>query len=149
MGTNASNSHSTLVPPTQEGGSTAGGTRKFTSVLLVDDSKFLADILTTFFQLDGYTARAAYSGEEAIALVQQEVPDIAFVDIDMPGMTGLEVAKHIRASDKSRSAVLVALSGWDEDEHRRNAETAGFDHFISKPVDAPAIREFMTKLGGA
>lgn len=117
-------------------------------MLLVDDSKFLADILAMFFQLDGYTARAAYSGEEAVRLISEEVPDIAFVDIDMPGMNGLELAGYIRNSNQAKDTVLVALSGWDEDEPKRNAMEAGFDHFLSKPVDAPAIREFMRKLEG-
>ncbi|RZI59888.1 MAG: response regulator [Zymomonas sp.] len=137
----------TPAPPTQMDEPTAGKTRKFSSVLLVDDSRFLADILTTFFQLDGYTARAAYNGEDAIALVEEQVPDIAFVDIDMPGMTGLDFARHIRSSRRAKGTVLVALSGWDEEEHRQNAAKAGFNHFLSKPVDAPAIREFMKKLG--
>lgn len=148
MGENGSSENPTLVLSRQTGedGRSVGG--KFTSVLLVDDSKFLADILAMFFQLDGYTARAAYSGKEAIGLIEGEVPDIAFIDIDMPGMNGLELARHIRNSNEAKQTVLVALSGWDEEEPKRNAMAAGFDHFLSKPVDAPAIREFMKKLEG-
>lgn len=143
MGITRSDSHSTRVSPNDSAGSTS---RKFSSVLLVDDSKFLADILAMFFQLDGYTARAAYSGEQAIALIEEEVPDIAFVDIDMPGMNGLELARHIRTSKGAGTTTLVALSGWEEEEPRRSAMAAGFDHFLAKPVDAPAIREFMRNL---
>lgn len=149
MGINGGNIPSTLAAPTQADTSTMSERRKFTDVLLVDDSKFLADILAMFFQLDGYTARAAYSGEDAIGHVEDQVPDIAFIDIDMPGMNGLELARHIRASKRARGTVLVALSGWDEPEHKQNAVAAGFDHFLSKPVDAPAIREFMKNLGEA
>lgn len=148
MGTNGNDGTPTLVPSRQPDGDGTHGRGKFTSVLLVDDSKFLADILAMFFQLDGYTARAAYSGEEAVRLIEEEVPDIAFVDIDMPGMNGLELAGHVRKSSHAKETVLVALSGWDEDEPKRTALAAGFDHFLSKPVDAPAIREFMKKLEG-
>lgn len=117
-------------------------------VLLVDDSKFLADILAMFFQLDGYSARAAYSGQDAVAAVEEEMPHIAFIDLDMPGMNGWELARHIRATGRAEATVLVALSGWEEDQHKKDAMDAGFDHFLAKPVDAPAIREFMRWLTG-
>lgn len=116
--------------------------RTFSKVLLVDDSKYLADVLAMFFNLDGYLARAAYGGEEAIAAIEDEVPDIAFIDLDMPGMNGMDLARHIRAS-KAAAAMLVALSGWEGEEYKKEATAAGFDHFLAKPVDPPAIREFM------
>ncbi|RYD78681.1 MAG: response regulator, partial [Verrucomicrobiaceae bacterium] len=86
MGTAGNDTSPTLDSPTLSTQSASGEQRKFSNVLLVDDSKFLADILAMFFQLDGYTAKAAYSGEQAVAFIAEEVPDIAFVDIDMPGM---------------------------------------------------------------
>ncbi|MES2657996.1 MAG: response regulator [Verrucomicrobiota bacterium] len=122
------------------------GRRKFSKVLLVDDSKFLADILAMFFELDGYSARAAYGGHEAIAAVEEDMPDIAFIDLDMPDMNGLDLARRIRASQHARVTLLVALSGWDEEQHKQDAAEAGFDHFLAKPVGAPAIREFMAWL---
>lgn len=143
MGMTSQLGNPTLSPEMRMDESLSGETRKFSKVLLVDDSKFLADILAMFFQLDGYSARAAYGGEHAIAAVEDEVPDIAFIDIDMPDMNGLDLARHIRASKRARGTVLVALSGWEEEKYKRNAMEAGFDHFLAKPVDAPAIREFM------
>jgi CheY-like chemotaxis protein len=143
MGMTSKLGNPTLSPEMRMDESLSGETRKFSKVLLVDDSKFLADILAMFFQLDGYSARAAYGGEHAIAAVEDEVPDIAFIDIDMPDMNGLDLARHIRASKRARGTVLVALSGWEEEKYKRNAMEAGFDHFLAKPVDAPAIREFM------
>lgn len=133
----------TLLPRNQAAVSSGGGCRKLSDVLLVDDSKFLADILTMFFQLDGYSARAAYGGEDAIGAVEKQMPDIAFIDLDMPGMNGWELARHIRATGRAGTTVLVALSGWEEDQHKKDAMEAGFDHFLAKPVDAPAMREFM------
>ena len=122
--------------------------QRFSKILLVDDSKFLADTLAIFFQLDGFSARATYGGQAAIDAFEDEVPDIAFVDIDMPGMNGLDVARHVRASKRARGTLLVALSGWEEDEQRREAFNAGYDHFLAKPVDVNSIRAFMSKLAG-
>ncbi len=140
--------NSDTLPGAQESGCQLGGERKFSKVLLVDDSKFLADVLTIFFTRDGYSARAAYGGDEAIAAMEDEVPDIAFIDLDMPGMNGLDVARHIRASKRGEGTTLVALSGWDAVELKGDANDAGFDHFIAKPVDACALRQFMEGLTG-
>ncbi|MES2920576.1 MAG: response regulator [Verrucomicrobiota bacterium] len=120
--------------------------RKFPKVLLVDDSKFLADVLATFFQLDGFVARSAYGGQEALEACRNELPDIAFIDLAMPGLDGLEVARQIKATYQSNAPVLVALTGWDGDENRHAATEAGFDHFLEKPVDPVSLRCFMSDL---
>ncbi|RYD34785.1 MAG: response regulator [Verrucomicrobiaceae bacterium] len=146
MGLNVHPSQAPVVPSLHGEEVPSRENQRYSNVLLVDDSKFLADILTMFFQLDGYTARAAYGGRHAIELIEDEVPDIAFLDIDMPDIDGLQLAKHIRESKRACGTTLVALSGWDEEPNKQKAREAGFDHFISKPVEAPAIREFMKKL---
>ena len=120
--------------------------REFPNVLLVDDSKFFADILATFFKLEGFTARVAYGGMEALDALKLETPDIAFLDIVMPDLSGLEIARRLRASNAPKIPLLVALSGWDEEEHRNDAAEAGFDHFMIKPVDPSSLREFLGKL---
>lgn len=117
--------------------------RTFPRILLVDDSKFLADILATFFNLEGFSARAAYGGKEAMEAVRLEVPDIAFIDISMPDVSGLEVARHIRSTQPPAVPLLVALTGWDETSDRQAAIDAGFDHFLQKPVDPRSLRVFM------
>ncbi|MEO5716527.1 MAG: response regulator [Luteolibacter sp.] len=116
-------------------------------IVVVDDSKFLADILATFFQLEGLSAQAVYGGAEAVATICREIPDVAFVDLVMPDLSGMEVARHVRASGIERPPVLVALSAWEEDGVRREAKEAGFDYFLAKPVDIPELREFMSRLG--
>ncbi len=122
------------------------GVRRISKVLLVDDSKFLADILATFFKLDGFIARSTYGGQEALDACGNELPDIAFIDVDMPGLDGLEVARQIKATYRSNAPVLVALTGWDGDENRRAAIDAGFDYFLEKPVDPASLRSFMAGL---
>lgn len=119
---------------------------KFQRVLLVDDSKTLADMLAMFFQIYGFDARTAYDGDEAIAAIAESVPDIAFIDLEMPGTSGLEVARRARALQLEKVPVLVALTGWEDEAHKRQAREAGFDHFLAKPVAPSSIREFMSWL---
>ncbi len=119
---------------------------RFSSVLLVDDSKFLADTLAIFFQLDGFSARAVYGGRQALDAMAEEMPDIAFIDLGMPGIDGLEVARQARASLSGKVPLLVALTGWEDEDHRKDALDAGFSHFLVKPVDPAAIRAFLSKL---
>ncbi|MEO5916270.1 MAG: response regulator [Luteolibacter sp.] len=119
---------------------------RFEKVLLVDDSKFLADIMATFFELEGFSARAVYGGQDAMRAIDREIPDIAFIDLIMPDVNGLEVAKHVRAAGFEKPPLMVALTGWEEDPVRRDAEDAGFDYFLPKPIDIPTLREFMSRL---
>lgn len=120
--------------------------RRLKKVLLVDDSKFLADTLAIFFQLDGYSARATYGGTEAMLAYDEDVPDIAFIDIVMPDVDGLAVARHIRSCPREKRTLLVALTGWEDDPVKLDAEGAGFDYFMPKPVDPASIRKFMACL---
>jgi len=120
--------------------------QRFSNVLLVDDSEFLCTIMSTFFQLEGFTTSTALDGNEAIKAFQKEIPDIAFIDLVMPNLSGLEVAKTVRLSDNPKIPVLVALSGRDDEEYRRKAAMAGFDHFLVKPIDPAALRGFLASL---
>lgn len=120
--------------------------RRFSKVLLVDDSKFLADTLAMFFQLDGFSARAAYGGQDALDAIEDEVPDIAFIDIEMPELNGLDLARRVRTFWRHKTPTLVALSAWEEDSVRQEARDAGFDHFMAKPVDPASLRKFMASL---
>lgn len=120
--------------------------QRFHKVLLVDDSKFLADTMAMFFKLDGFSARAAYGGQEALDAIDEEVPDIAFIDIEMPEFGGLDLARRVRSFWRNKTPTLVALSAWEEESVRKEAGEAGFDHFLAKPVDPNSIREFMSRL---
>jgi len=81
-----------------------------------------------------------------MAAYDEDVPDIAFIDLVMPEVDGLAVARHVRLSRREKPTVLVALTGWEEDPFRRDAESAGFDYFMPKPVDPASIRRFMAHL---
>jgi signal transduction histidine kinase/ActR/RegA family two-component response regulator len=114
-------------------------------VLVVDDNADAAETLAMLLGLDGHLTRVVHSGEEALAAVADFCPDIAFVDIGLPDLTGYEVARRLRASANAPKALLlVALTGWGMEEDRRQAHSAGFDVHLVKPVDLAKINEVLT-----
>ena len=81
---------------------------------------------------------AAPSGS-ALALARQFRPDFAVLDIGLPDLDGHEVARELRTCDWAAGLVLVAVTGWGQDEDRRRAMEAGFDHHLTKPVDVDQL----------
>ena len=72
-------------------------------------------------------------------------PEVALLDVGMPGLTGLEVAAKIREAPWGREMVLIALTGWGQDEDRRRTKEAGFDHHLTKPVTPDTIEELIRR----
>ena len=103
-------------------------------VLVVDDNRDAADTLALMLQQLGGTVKVAYDGPKALALCQTFTPDVALLDLGMPGMDGYEVAQHLRASPAGQTLQLIAISGWGQDEDRRRSAAAGFDQHLVKPV---------------
>jgi PAS domain S-box-containing protein len=110
-----------------------GGVRG--SVLIADDNVDAVDTLATLLRLDGYDVHVAYDGLKAVELANAMKPLACFIDIGMPAMNGLEVAKRLKASFGSRM-LLVATTGWGQPEDRRRSKEAGFDLHMTKPIDA-------------
>ncbi|WP_300754555.1 response regulator [Janthinobacterium sp.] len=108
-------------------------------VLVVDDNRDAADSLAALFQLEGYAASAAYDGEQALAAVEQAWPQLILMDLGMPGMDGYETARRIRQQARGRDVLMVALTGWGQEDARHRTAQAGFDHHVTKPVDFDAI----------
>ncbi|PHV25257.1 hybrid sensor histidine kinase/response regulator [Janthinobacterium sp. BJB426] len=106
-------------------------------VLVVDDNLDAADSLQSLFQLEGYAARVAYGGAQALAAVEMTWPQLVVMDLGMPDMDGYEAARQIRQRAHGREVLLIALTGWGE--ARSRTEQAGFDHHLTKPVDFAAI----------
>ena len=102
-------------------------------VLFVDDNADIAELSQELLTEWGHDVVTAGDGPEAIARAAAHDPDIAFVDISLPGMSGYEVAERLRATMRP-GAMLVALSGHDSEEHRTRAEEVGFDQYLVKPV---------------
>lgn len=108
-------------------------------VLVADDNRDGADGFGMLMELSGHEVRIAYSGKQALALAEEFRPQLVMMDIGMPEMDGYEVARSIRAQAWGRDMVLVAITGWGQDEDRREAEAAGFDHHRAKPVELDSL----------
>ena len=108
-------------------------------VLVVDDNRDAADTLQSLFQLEGYAAKVAYGGAQALAAVDMAWPQLIVMDLGMPDMDGYEAARQIRQRAQGREVLLIALTGWGQGEARARTEQAGFDHHLTKPVDVDAI----------
>jgi len=110
-------------------------------ILVADDVADSARTLAMGMEMFGHEVRTALGGAEALALALEFQPDLAILDIGMPGMDGYEVARRIRASPLGRSIVLLALTGWGQREDVERAMGAGFDRHMTKPADFAALQE--------
>ena len=115
------------------------------SILIIEDNVDARDALRVLLELDGHAVEAAGEGQEALELARTKDPDIALVDIGLPGIDGYEVARRVRARDPRRP-VLIALTGYGQPEDRRRATEAGFDEMLVKPVDPTALAELLATL---
>jgi PAS domain S-box-containing protein len=109
-------------------------------VLVADDSRDNADSCAMLLRISGHDVLTAYSGHDALALAEKFTPQLALVDIGMPGMNGYEVARRIRAAEWGADMMLVAVTGWGQVEDKRQAEAAGFDHHLVKPIDLKVLQ---------
>jgi CheY-like chemotaxis protein len=108
-------------------------------VLIVDDNADSADSLATILDLLGHPARSVIDPHEAVAAARDFKPDVVFLDIGMPGMSGYDVARALRATGDLPSMRLVALTGWGQPGDRRRSAEAGFDHHLVKPAELSEI----------
>ncbi len=104
-------------------------------VLVADDNADGADLLATLLRLSGHDVHVAHDGVEALELAARVRPQVALLDIGMPGMSGYEVAERIRGEVWGRQMMLVAVTGWGQEEDKRKAKACGFDHHLTKPMD--------------
>ncbi|HUP93170.1 MAG TPA: response regulator, partial [Solimonas sp.] len=91
----------------------------------------------------GVEVETAHDGPNALRLAERFRPDMVLLDIGMPGMSGLEVARVIRSQPWGADMVLVAQTGWGQEEDRRRTKDAGFDEHITKPVDRAQLIKLM------
>ena len=112
-------------------------------VLVADDNRDNADTCATLLRMSGHEICTAYSGLEAVAVADVFRPEVALLDIGMPGANGYEVAKRIRSRSWGANAVLVAVTGRSHEDDRRLAQEAGFDHYLVKPVDLQELERLL------
>ncbi len=114
-------------------------------VLVVDDNRDGADGLAMFLEFAGHEIQVAYEARSALSLAPSFRPDIAVLDIGMPGMDGYALARAWRTHAWGRDTTLIALTGWGQDEDRRRAREAGFDHHLTKPVDPMGLAALLAR----
>jgi len=94
----------------------------------------------------GCNVDLAYDGEQAIVAARTLRPDAVLLDIGLPKIDGYQIAQRIRAEGAAHGPLLIALSGYGQDEHRLRSKHAGFDHHLVKPVEAAALTGLLTSL---
>jgi CheY-like chemotaxis protein len=114
-----------------------------TRVLIVDDNADGAEMLAAVLNVDGHQTLVAHDGRRALQLAAEHQPDVVLLDIGLPDMDGFEVARRLRGEPRLARVRLVALTGFGQEEDRRQSVAAGFDHHLLKPVDMEALREVL------
>jgi signal transduction histidine kinase len=111
-------------------------------VLIVDDNQDAAETLAKVLRFDGHLVSTAYGAETALTLLAQAVPDVAILDIGLPGIDGYELARRLRIGGRSRP-LLIALTGYGDAKDRVLSHAAGFSHHLVKPVNADELRALL------
>jgi CheY-like chemotaxis protein len=116
-------------------------------VLLVEDNDDSRDMLKTLLELDGHDVVTAATGPDGVEMALTGEPEVAFIDIGLPGCDGFEVARRIRSGQTQRRTWLVALSGYGSAEDKQKTNAAGFDLHLVKPVQKDAIAKALATAG--
>jgi PAS domain S-box-containing protein len=112
-------------------------------ILVVDDNVDAAETLSRLLRLSGHEVRVAHDGLAALAAAREMNPDVVLLDIGLPKLDGLEVARSLRARADGRRLLLVAITGFGQSEDRARTAAAGFDHHLTKPVDQKLLQTLM------
>ena len=131
------------------GSTPAEGSRdeaRLPTVLIVDDSRDAADSLGSLFGAHGYKTRVAYHWAAALETAKTDLPDVILLDLGMPEMDGLHLARYFREDEHLKDKVLIAVTGYADKMHRQQCEIAGFDCVLAKPVAWEELKATITRL---
>lgn len=115
-------------------------------ILVVDDDPDTADATAKWICELGYEAAAAYGGEQAIEQAATFLPDMALIDLGMPGLNGFETVNRLRQQRGNQHIILVAVTGWTRDEDKQRAYECGFDLHVAKPMSLETLKELLALL---
>jgi CheY-like chemotaxis protein len=132
-----------VSPTTQRPLAAAAPSRAARRILVADDNADALETMAALLEMEGHRVDVAPDGESALAAAQALRPDVAVLDIGMPGLNGYEVARRIRAEPWGARIRLIALTGWGQAEDVERAHAAGFDHHVTKPVDLDALQDLV------
>jgi len=108
-------------------------------IVIADDNQDSAETFAMLLSFSGHEVRIAHDGTAALDAVREFRPDVAFLDIGMPGLTGYEVAQAVRAEPWGREIKLIALTGWGQPDDKLRSRSAGFDRHLVKPIDPAEV----------
>jgi signal transduction histidine kinase/CheY-like chemotaxis protein len=114
-------------------------------VLVVDDNRDVADGLATLLEFGGHELRIAHDGNSALSEAAAFKPDVVFCDIGMPEMSGHELAARLRSDPKHDSTLLVAVTGWGNEDDKRLSVRAGFDMHFTKPISSEQVQSVLAR----
>jgi CheY-like chemotaxis protein len=117
-----------------------------TRVLVVDDNRDSADTLAALLEAWGHEVQTCYDGPSVLAAVARFRPNVVLLDIGLPKMNGYEVAAQLRNSGEGRSLILVAFTGYGQEEDRRRVREAGFDHHLVKPLEPAELEKILASV---
>lgn len=115
-------------------------------LLVVDDNRDAAESMSMLLQMWGHEVVFCYDGPSALETAEQWQPEAVFLDIGLPGMDGYEVAARLRELPQAKDAVLIAITGYGQDDDRLRSQRAGIDHHLVKPVAPDALRSLIDSL---
>jgi CheY-like chemotaxis protein len=112
-------------------------------IVVADDNEDSAQSFAMLLSFSGHEVRIAHDGEEALDAMRDFRPDIAFLDIGMPRLSGYEVAELVRAEPWGRDMKLIAVTGWGQPDDKARARSAGFDQHLVKPIDPTDVERLL------
>ena len=117
-------------------------------ILVADDDPVIATLLTSGFRSHGHSVMVARDAMQAVMFAVKEQPDVILLDINMPGGTGLNVLRRLKASVKTEMIPVVVLSGSSDPQMPETVRELGASAFLSKPVDPAALLDELTRIAG-
>jgi len=114
-------------------------------VLIADDNRDAADSISMLLQMAGHEVTVAYDGQQALENIETLRPEVALLDIGMPGLDGFEVARRVRLDIRIRNTLLIAVTGWGQASDKARALAAGFDLHFTKPVEPATLIDLLGK----
>ena len=132
-------------PPAAAGGDQAVPSPPARRILIVDDNADAADSLAVLLRMMGNEVYTAHDGLEAVGAAAAFQPDVVLLDIGLPKLSGYEVARRIREQARGSDVVLIAVTGWGQEDDRRRSREAGFDHHMTKPVEFGALQRLLAE----
>jgi CheY-like chemotaxis protein len=112
-------------------------------VLVVDDNLDAAETLHLLLQIAGHVSALAHDGLGALALARELQPQVAILDLGLPGLDGFQLGQALRQEPWGKELLLIALSGWAAPAHRARTQAAGFDHHLAKAVDPKVLLDLL------